>query len=478
MLVAMHELAEVRFGFKTGTDRFFCVRDVTDEQLARIPDPAEFRDTWSISRRDTKKVRIVRDGEGGLHLVEARYLEPEFHTLMEAKSIVIHTADLKRVVINAPVTRAALRNTHLGRYVAYGEQMGWNTGPTVASRARVRPWCDLGLRQKEQRAHMFWPKSQQYRHIAPWNADQLPGNDNLYDIWARDGADRRLLWAVLNSTLVALSKHQFGRAAGIEGNLKTEVVDVNMMLVPDVRTASPEAAQKAVAAADAMAQRTSTRYLFEEFSMADRQQLDDAVLEILGFDDSQQRDDIRHRLYQAIEEQYQATREREILAQRDRRRSQNRDVLSASDIADEIWEEHSESLGLLQFPDDFLHSRPDGEHFDLPSGGVEVGTAMLETGRQLRVGTIRVGGANGAILEVGSVHKAHYLEAMADCGYYGPVRIPDDPECETAYQEFAQYKASLAEQFTNLAAQHTRDQRRQRAIVDALMRKALAWRRE
>jgi hypothetical protein len=250
------------------------------------------------------------------------------------------------------------------------------------------------------------------------------------------------------------------------------------MLVPDIRNASAEAAKKAVAAADAMAQRTSTRYLFEEFSLADRQQLDDAVLEMLGFDDSQQRDNIRHRLYQAIEEQYQSTREREILAQRDRRRSQNREALSAGDIADEIWGEHSASLGLLQFPDDFLHSRPDGEHFDLPSGGVEVGTAMLETGRQLRVGTIRVGGANGAILEVGSVHKAHYLEAMAECGYYGPVRIPDDTECETAYQEFTQYKASLAKQFTNLAAQHTRDQHRQRAIVDALMRKALAWRRE
>ena len=44
---------------------------------------------------------------------------------------------------------------------------------------------------------------------------------------------------MLNSTVVALSKHQFGRAPSVEGNL---VVDVNMMLVPDVRKAPPEAA--------------------------------------------------------------------------------------------------------------------------------------------------------------------------------------------------------------------------------------------
>jgi hypothetical protein len=109
LLVPFHELATISRGFTSGADRFYCVRDVTEEQLSRTLGPAEFRRTWGIARKDTAKVRVVRDGEGGLHLVEARFLEPEFHTLMEAKSVVIHTADVKRVVINAPVTRASLR---------------------------------------------------------------------------------------------------------------------------------------------------------------------------------------------------------------------------------------------------------------------------------------------------------------------------------------------------------------------------------
>jgi hypothetical protein len=38
---------------------------------------------------------------------------------------------------------------------------------------------------------------------------------------------------VLNSSIVLLGKHLYGRPVGVEGNLKTEVIDVNMMPVPD-----------------------------------------------------------------------------------------------------------------------------------------------------------------------------------------------------------------------------------------------------
>ena len=140
---------------------------------------------------------------------------------------------------------------------------------------------------------MFWPMAQQYRHVVPLNKDQLPSNHNLFDLWARDESESRLLWAVLNSTMVALSKHQFGRAAGVEGNLKTEVVDVNMMLVPDIRRASPDAIARAVAACERMARRTAQRYLHEEFTLDDRRELDDATLEILGMDDAEERTALR-----------------------------------------------------------------------------------------------------------------------------------------------------------------------------------------
>ena len=474
-MAPLRELALVRFGFKTGADKFFCVRDVTQRHLDNIPDPQDFLDRWGISRRDTKRVRIVRDGMKVEHVVERRFLEPELHSLMEVKRVVVKRGDVGRMVINASVSRARLRRTRLAEYVTYAESEGWHTGSTVASRARIRPWYDLGLRPKPERADMFWPMAQQYRHLVPINKDSLPANHNLFDLWSLDSGSTQLLWAVLNSTVVALAKHQFGRAAGIEGNLKTEVVDVNMMLVPDVRMASPAAAKRAVAACKQMSRRNTRRYLYEEFALDDRRELDDATLEILGIEDAGDRTALRGRLYRDVTELQQAIREREIIAQRDRLRSSQRAAATPQYIADELWREHEASLDLLQFPEDFVTRSNEGDVFDLPSGEVEVGTAMMETGTLLKVGTIRVGGPDGEVIDVGSVSKGRFLEALSLCHRAGQVRLPDDEACEDAVRSFSQYRRDLQNRCTRLAQQRTSDQRRQRAIAAALLRKALQW---
>ena len=70
-----------------------------------------------------------------------------------------------------------------------------------------------------------------------------------------------------------------------------------MMLVPDVRKASPEAAARAVAACQRMSRRDARRYLYEEFTLDDRRELDDATLEMLGVEDPDERAELRDRLY-------------------------------------------------------------------------------------------------------------------------------------------------------------------------------------
>ena len=473
----LDELASVRRGFTSGADRFFCVRDVTRRHLDDIPDPQAFRARWGISREDTRRVRIVRDGMNVEHLVERRYLEPELHSLMEVRRAVVRRGDVGRMVVNARVSRARLRGTRFADYVAYAEQQDWHTGSTIASRARTRPWYDLGLRPRSERAEMFWPMAQQYRHVVPLNKDSLPANHNLFDLWARDGVRRDLLWAALNSTVTVLSKHQFGRAAGVEGNLKTEVVDVNMMLVPDVRKASPEAAARAVDACERMSRRDAKRFLYEEFALDDRRDLDDVVLEILGFEDAGERAALRERLYRDVTSLQQAIREREIIAQRDRAKASRRGELTAQDIADELWAERRTELDLLQFPDDFLSRPSEGDAFDLPQGDVEVGIALIDVEGLLKAGTIRVGERNGEIMDVGSVSRARYLEALALCHHYGRVRLPADEVCDDAVSAFDQYRVELQRRCSEFARTRTRDQRRRQAIVDALMRRALQWRR-
>ena len=476
-MTPLQELAEISRGFTSGFDRFFCVRDFTQRHLDGTPDPQAFLDRWGISRKETRRIRIVRDGMNVEHLVEMRFLEPELHSLMEVKRAVVRRGDVGRLVINAPVPRARLRGTHLAAYVAYAEGQGWHTGSTIASRARARPWYDLGLRPKSERADMFWSKGQQYRHVVPLNRDNLPANCALYDIWARNNSSVESLWAILNSTFVALSKHQFARSAGVEGNVQTDVISVNMMLVPDVRKASPEAAARAVAACQRMPRRDARRYLYEEFALDDRRELDDATLEMLGVEDPDERAELRDRLYRDVTDLQQAIREREIIAQRDRRRSSQRAASRPQDVADELWAEHESALDLLQFPVEFVTRPNEGELFDLPSGEVEVGTALIDLGGLLRAGTVRVGGRDGEVLDAGSVSQGRFLEALSLCHRSGRVTLPSSGVCDDAVSSFDQYRQELRDRCSQLAQQRTPDQRRQRAIVDALLRRALQWRR-
>ena len=477
-MTPLQNLAKVRFGFKTGADRFYCVRDVTQQHLDAIADPDEFYNRWGITRRDTRRIRIVRDGANVGHLVEKRFLEPELHSLMEVKRAVVRKQDVARQVVNASVSRARIRRTRFASYVTYAERQGWHRGSTVESRARTRPWYDLGLRPKAARADLFWPMAQQYRHVIPLNKDLLPSNHNLFDVWSRDAEKVNLLWAVLNSTVVVLAKHQFGRAAGVEGNLKTEVVDTKMMLVPDIRRASAETAMRAVAACERISRRNARQYLYEEFELDDRRELDDATLEILGIDDPLERAQVRERLYRDITDMQRAIREREIIAQRDRRRSSRRGSPTPQDTADDLWAEHQSSLELLQFPEDFVDRYNQGDLMDLPSGEVEVGEAMIEAGGILRAGTIRIGGRDGEVVDVGSVVRARFLEVLSQCHYVGTVRLPSDEVCEQAMSSFNHYRTELLGRLEDLARQRTTDQRRLRAIIRALELKALQWRRQ
>ena len=172
-----------------------------------------------------------------------------------------------------------------------------------------------------------------------------------------------------------------------------------------------------------------------------------------------------------------AIREREIIAQRDRARSSQRAAATPQYIAEELWSEHESNLNLLQFPEDFVTRPNEGDVFELPSGGVEVGAALMDIGDMLKVGKIRVGGRDGEVLDVGSVSRGRFLEALSLCHRAGPVRLPGDPVCDDAVSSFDQYRIELRQRCNQLAQQRTSDQRRQKAIVAALLRKALQWRR-
>ena len=186
---------------------------------------------------------------------------------------------------------------------------------------------------------------------------------------------------------------------------------------------------------------------------------------------------LRDRIYRDVTNLQQAVRDRELIAQRDRRNTSRKGSPTPQDIADDLWFEHEASLSLLQFPEDFVSSINEGDIFDLPSGDIEVGEAMMDVGELLVAGSIRIGGRDGEVVDVGSVPRARYLEALSLCHRSGHVRLPDDEACADAVSSFTQYRQELQDRCAQLAQQRTSDQARQRAITAALLRKALQWRK-
>ena len=102
---------------------------------------------------------------------------------------------------------------------------------------------------------------------------------------------------------------------------------------------------------------------------------------------------------------------------------------------------------------------------------------MIEADGILRAGTIRIGGRDGEVVDVGSVPRARFVEAVSQCHQADQIRLPSDEVCEGAINSFNRYCSELRGRLDALAHQSIIDQRRQRAVVDVLMRKALQWRR-
>jgi hypothetical protein len=328
------DVTTIRFGIKSGCDAFFMPRDVSARILEENPSNHEWSSLPLIpfcKRGDVEsgKVAIIQAGDNTLHPIERKYVRPELHSLMQVDRPVVTSNQLDRVVLWVHEHYDDIEHTFAGKYIKWGEKQRFSSTKSksvpLPQRATCKSrslWYDLtGLRP----GLGFWPMAQQYRHIIPANPDGIACNHNLFDIHADDLPDAagRALIPILNSTLIALIKTFYGRYAGTEGNLKTEIVDTLLLEIPDPRVATVAVASRLERALEKMQQRPVTHLLEESFrhckstvqlrelehsalglplelQQQDRRELDDAVFELLGVEDAKRRNSLIDRLYREV----------------------------------------------------------------------------------------------------------------------------------------------------------------------------------
>lgn len=454
--------AQVRFGIKSGCDAFFFPKDVTEEALATEPDSKRFRERYRVSPRSADRIRIIRAGDGTTHPIETECLQPLVFNPMELSSAEVTADHLTRSVVCLSEPKHAL-SKWAAAYVRWGEKEGFDDRPTCANREL---WYALPVPQP---GDILWSMTQRYRYIVPSNPNHLLANKRLFNVNAGPGVSADILCAVLNSTICALGRYCYGRLQGGDPVIETEVVDVKMMLVPDPRAASESVKARLIAALDSMRQREIGHLVAVDgdgdqpsgdLAMQDRQELDDAVLELLGIADPGERAELRAELYYEITRMYRAIRTAEKKMQGFRSQSARRGRVTPKSLAGEIWEGLEEKPKLRTLSD--IASEAEAEEIDLPEGK-SAAVNDLWNHNSLHIA--------GRHIPLGYPERMEFAKALSDSGAHGPVSIPVDPvACKRFMHEYGEYCGLVERQFAALAGELTSDEQMQVRVVKELWR--------
>jgi len=494
------EVAAIKRGITSGCDAFFMPRNVSAELLSEYGSEMEWR-MLPLMRRckreevDSGKVVIVKCGDGTLHPIEAQYVRPEVHTLMQVDRPVVSPEQLNRVVLWVNRELKELKGTHVYHYVTWGSKQTFASKksravpvpkrPTCASRER---WYDVtGL----EPGIGFWPMAQKYRHIIPWNPDQLPCNHNLFDVHPLDLSEpeQKALMGVLNSTLVGLFKHFYGRYAGSEGTLKTEVVDALMLEVPSPVGAPEELCERLGKALEAVSKREVTHLVEQEFldchtetkmrelqaaplrlplelQRQDRRELDLLVFELLGVPDRKRREELVHRLYCETASYYREQRIQDIQSTINRSKGRGGGNVSQMELALDAWNHLDADFQkpLSAWLDDQTGKANTAE---LPEGEVRLPAAE----NWFEATTIYFGKKPAISHVCASRAEAELLAAIAREGLRGPVSVPaTENKCHALSRDLEKRLTIARAKFEEMAQERAGSEKLREQVVELLHR--------
>jgi hypothetical protein len=495
---ALGEVATIRRGITSGCDAFFMPRDVTAKMLQEHQSDRTFRQhAGGAPRKDveSRKLKIIEAGDGSVHPIESKYLAPEVHSLMKVDRTVVRPTDVDRVVllVREPMAKLKTKSPWVWRYLRYGMTAMFPSSKSEAVAIPKRstcagrdPWYDLtGLVRP---GVAFWPKGQQYRHIVIANPKRLVCNCRLYDVAPTCEADASVLTAILNSTIVGFWRNFYGRYTGTEGALETMVLDVLMTEVPDPRTVPSRIAARLAEAFERMCARpmgdlveeqlmdchTPERarriaagpvVLSNELHQGDRRDLDDAVFELLGVVDPQERADLVGRLYEATARHFRDIRVVEIEKMQQRAKSNN-GRFSVHDLAADIWDaaELEDATPLAEW----VSQRPESDSLVIIP---EERPAVLSPSPMFDPNAVYFGKRRDAHVDCQSRGQAELVARLANLGIIGEVKLPAELDaCFKLLDSINIRIESARGRLKELAESRTGDERVRQQLMEVLER--------
>jgi hypothetical protein len=323
-LVPLKEIADVRFGIKTGINEFFYIEKIGE----------------------TKKGKVLckneRSWEGE---IEEQYLRKIIKSPKEAESITIDPDALKYFIFVCNKSKAELKkDNHVGalRYIEWGEKQKtedatpWRAVPSVQGR---KFWWSLG---REQLPEIIHPAGIGEVYKVFDNSIKVLNDKRLYEIYTKGEESLKYM---LNSTLFSLFIESTARMSLGDGLVDLTVYEVeeNPVLLP---SSILEQQRKELAKIYTKFSKRKIKSVFEEVRERDRNRIDSLLLEILGLDVNEYLPRIYKGLCEMVKERL------ELPKMRKRQQKQTKSI--AYDKVKQSVIEDCLLNGVKKFPTEFL----------------------------------------------------------------------------------------------------------------------------
>ena len=221
MLTSLSELANVRFGLKTGANSFFYKKrnEIIELGLQDYFVPL----IKSVGQLDYNQF-LVDDTE---------WTVLDVHSLVQDAKASLSQEGFTSDRLVESIKRILNLNNHesLVRYIEWGETKGYDSRPSIRRR---EVWFDLG---ELPRAPYVFPKEMWKKNIVYNNQDEIANDQHLYYLVPNDDVDPVTLHGVLISSLGGIMRDLHSRIASGEAlnRVESTVNDVNNLPIIDVR---------------------------------------------------------------------------------------------------------------------------------------------------------------------------------------------------------------------------------------------------
>jgi hypothetical protein len=420
-LVPLKEIADVRFGIKTGINEFFYLKP--------------------IQKNKENKTFLCENGRDWKGEIENKYLKQVIKSPKESDSIIIDPKKLKNLIFICNKSKAELKKAnHLNalKYIEWGETQRtkenklWTNVPSVQGR---KYWWGL---PDNQPATILFQMINNERFLVYANESNVKVDHNLFEYLLEDKEIINSAIKYLNSTLFAIIKEVNSRINLGDGATKTEGVDWNnLMLISKVPLIIEYNIEKLMS--------RKVKSISEEVKLIDRQELDKAVLKALGLNP----EEYLPRIYEGIT---QMVKERLELPKMRKKKKKQKIKISYNEVKKSVVNEIIGSK-LKKFPEDFYTDAKLGHNYE------SVETEVYNTSGQelyidefINICTL-IDKDNEEIFSTKNYNRAKFAVILAKPDVYR-LKIPKDERIvSNILKNYRNYVSQLEEQLTANAQQ-------------------------